>query len=531
MNNIKIILPLLIGSTLALGLFLGTSLSTDVSPFNKKETASTNAQKLNDILYILDKKYVDSIDKEDLFEEAISDMLHKLDPHSNYIAARDLARLNESIQGHFGGIGVRFSIIRDTLCITNVLPNSPSERAGVLSQDQIIKIDGEVISDSTINNEKVMKALKGLENTEVEITVLRDGFLKDITITRGSIPVNSVLASYMLTDKTGYIQLQSFSEKTTEEFYKAALQLKAEKMENLIVDLRFNGGGLMSAAINICDMFLDKGLPIVSTKGKSQPDYTEYAANPPVMGNIQLAILINSSSASASEIVAGAIQDNDRGTIIGRRSFGKGLVQQDMLLKDSSNLRLTVARYFTPTGRSIQRPYSEGFEEYMMDERDRYNNGELYHLDSTLMVDSLKYTTPGGKVVYGGGGIMPDIFVPLDTTGGSFYYTQLQYGGVFNAFAFDYVKNNKESLAKYTSIYSFRNDFKVTSSLLDDFKEYAQTYYNIKAYPNEFERSTVLIKREIKANIANQIWVDNAAQLMRADTDKEVQKALEFLEK
>ena len=531
MNKMKIALPLIVGATLALGLFLGTTLNTETSPFKKSEAANSNAQKLNDILYILDKKYVDSIDKEDIFEEAISDMLHKLDPHSNYIAARDLARLNESIQGHFGGIGVRFSIIRDTLCITNVLPNSPSERAGVESQDQIIKIDGEVISDSTINNDKVMKALKGLENTEVTVTVLRNDELLDLTITRGSIPVNSVLASYMLTDKTGYIQLQSFSEKTTEEFYRAALELKAKKMENLIVDLRFNGGGLMSAAINISDMFLEKGLPIVSTKGKSQPDYTEYAANPPVMEGIELAILINSSSASASEIVAGAIQDNDRGTIIGRRSFGKGLVQQDMLLKDSSNLRLTVARYFTPTGRSIQRPYTEGFEEYMMDERDRYQNGELYHLDSTLMVDSLKYVTPGGKVVYGGGGIMPDIFVPLDTTGGSFYYTKLQYGGVFNAFAFDYVKQHKESLSKYKDIYSFRKNFTVTPSLLENFTKYALDYYEIEAYQNELKRSTVLIQREIKANIANQIWVDNAAQLMRADTDKEVQKALEFLEK
>lgn len=531
MNNIKIILPLLVGATLALGLFLGTTLNNEISPFKKEEGSNTNAQKLNDILYILDKKYVDSIDKEDLFEDAISDMLHKLDPHSNYIAARDLARLNESIQGHFGGIGVRFSIIRDTLCITNVLPNSPSERAGVESQDQIIKIDGEVISDSTIHNEKVMSALKGIENTEVTITVLRNGALKDITITRGSIPVNSVLASYMLTDKTGYIQLQSFSEKTTEEFYKAALQLQAKKMENLIIDLRFNGGGLMSAAINICDMFLDKGLPIVSTKGKSQPDYTEYAANPPLMGNIKLAILINSSSASASEIVAGAIQDNDRGTIIGRRSFGKGLVQQDMLLKDSSNLRLTVARYFTPTGRSIQRPYTEGFEEYMMDERDRYNNGELYHLDSSLMVDSLKYTTPGGKVVYGGGGIMPDIFVPLDTTGGTFYYTKLQYGGVFNAFAFDYVKKHKTELTRFSDIYSFRNNFNINNSLLKEFQAYATKYYDINSYHNEIERSSTLIKREIKANIANQIWVENAAQLMRSDTDKEVQKALEVLEK
>lgn len=473
---------------------------------------------------------MDSIDKEDLFEEAISDMLHKLDPHSNYIAARDLARLNESIQGHFGGIGVRFSIIRDTLCITNVLPNSPSERAGVLSQDQIIKIDGAVISDSTISNDKVMKALKGIENTDVVITVLRNDELKDITITRGSIPVNSVLASYMLTDKTGYIQLQSFSEKTTEEFYKAALSLKGQGMENLIFDLRFNGGGLMSAAINICDMFLDKGLPIVSTKGKSQPDYTDYAKNDPLLGDINLAILINSSSASASEIVAGAIQDNDRGTIIGRRSFGKGLVQQDMMLKDSSNLRLTVARYFTPTGRSIQRPYTEGFEEYMLDERERYNNGEWYHLDSTLMVDSLKFTTPGGKIVYGGGGIMPDIFVPLDTTGGSFFYTKAQYAGVFNAFAFDYVKQHKAALTKYVDIYKFKEGFKVDKKLLDEFVAYAKSYYDILPYNNEVEKSAALIQREIKANIANQLWVDNAAQLMRSDSDKEVQKALNYLE-
>lgn len=527
MNNTKLLLPLITGVTLALGLYIGTTLNSGpLSSNNNTDENGTKAQKLNDILTLLDQRYVDSVDKEEIFESAISDMLHKLDPHSNYIAAKDLARLTESIEGRFGGIGVRFSIIRDTLCITNVLPNSPSERAGLKNQDQIIKIDGETISNEEISNQKVMDGLKGLENTKVTVSVLRDKELKDLTITRGTIPLNSVQASYMVDDETGYIQLSTFSENTTTEFFNAALKLKNMGMKKLIFDLRFNGGGLMSAAINICEMFLEKGKPIVSTKSKNQIDQVEYSKADPILGEIELAILINSSSASASEIVAGAIQDNDRGIIIGRRSFGKGLVQQDMLLKDSSNLRLTIARYYTPTGRSIQKPYAEGYEEYMLDERERYNNGELYQIDSSLMVDSLQFTTPGGKTVYGGGGIMPDVFVPLDTSGGSFYYTRLQYKGVFNAFAFDYVKSNKSHIAQFSDVYDFRRNFKVDAKLFSELADYALKYYDIKKNSKEMNLAKERIETEIKANIANQIWVENAAQLMRVDTDEEIQTAI-----
>ncbi len=527
--NTKFIIPLIVALTLSLGVFLGSRLNERANLSNTNSAVAGNAQKLNDILTILDREYVDSINKNVLFEEAISTMLHNLDPHSNYIPANELQALNESIEGKFGGVGVRFSIIRDTLCITNVIPDSPSEKAGILAQDQILAIDGEKLKEDEISNQMVMDKLKGLEGTDVSVTVYRNGTSVEKTITRGSIPLSSVQAAFMIDSEIGYIQLTSFSLTSASEFYKEAMRLKARGMKKLIFDLRFNGGGVLGGAVQIADMFLEKGLEIVSTKGKNQPTRVEYSISKPILNGIDLAVLINSSSASASEIVAGAIQDNDRGVIIGRRSFGKGLVQQDMQLKDKSNLRLTIARYYTPTGRSIQRPYSEGYEEYMLEEQDRYRNGELYAPDSTLMVDSLKYTTPKGKVVYGGGGIMPDIFVPFDTSGTSYYLTRMQYANVLGDFAFDYVKARPNLKSQFKNYVQFDSNFQVDEKLLNNLMQYAENYYDIEKNFTALERGKERFKTEVKTRIASQIWLENGAQYVRMKNDSEIQKAIKVL--
>jgi carboxyl-terminal processing protease len=526
MNNSNKALYPLIGSLLVvIGIFLGIFLSD-----GKKDDSSISGkyeQKLADIIQVLDREYVDTIDKKVLFEKTITDLLHGLDPHSNYIAAEDLAAMSESIQGKFGGVGIRFTIYDDTLSVVNVIDQSPAFKVGIQKFDQIIKVDGEDIANVGLTNEHVRELLKGEEGTPVNVTILRRGEKIEKKVIRGAVPIESISASYMLTDEIGYIRLGQFSMQSANEFYVAAIHLKEQGMKKLIFDLRYNGGGVLGSAVSILDAILEAGTPIVSTKGKNSPERVIYSESKPFLGHVALAVLINSSSASASEIVAGAIQDNDRGTIIGRRSFGKGLVQQDIQLKDGSNLRLTVSRYYTPTGRSIQKSYTENYDDYMMDELNRYENGELYELDSTLLVDSLKYTTPKGKTVYGGGGIMPDIFVPLDTTGSSVYYRRLQYANVFNEFSYHYVRFN--NLNQYANVQAFDRDFKITDKLMNDFKKFAANKHDITFNEKEYLASFERIKTSIKAEIARQKWLEMGAYYIFNQTDKEINVAIEAL--
>lgn len=522
-KSTKIILPIVAAILLAGGIAMGYSLNKpkEVSVQNK----AINSDKFADILTVLDKMYVDSIQKEEIFEAAISDMLHKLDPHSNYIAAKDLQLVNESIQGKFGGVGVRFAIIRDTLCITNVVENSPSEFAGIKAGDKFVNIDGEDISGETMTNTRVMELLKGEEGTKVKVVYLRNGKKGNATIIRGSIPIKTITSAYMMTKEIGYIRLTQFSARSDYEFAAAAIELKSKGMKKLILDLRFNGGGVLGAAVNIADEFLTEGMGIVSTKTKGVSE----TYNATAYGNLEdtdVAVLINQSSASASEILAGALQDNDRGTIIGRRSFGKGLVQQDFNLRDGSNLRLTVARYYTPSGRSIQKPYSDDYMEYIMDQQDRYENGELYAPDSSVFVDSLKFVTPKGKVVYGGGGIMPDIFVPYDSSGVSYYYNMLSYSDVFGNFAFDYVQGERD---KYKSPNDLVQKVKIDDAFLQRFVDYAEEMKEIEKDPAGLEKSKERIKTSILTEIMRQIFIENGASMVLNKTDKEVQKAMEVL--
>lgn len=514
-------IPMVMAACVAIGLFLGNFLRPDTETFFTSNNDS-RYQKMQDIIQILDKKYVDSVDSEMLFEETISEMLHKLDPHSNYIAAADLKALNESIRGEFGGVGVRFFIIRDTVCVTNVLPGSPAQKAGVKSGDKIIEVDGEKIAGNGITNQKVMSMLKGMEGTAVNLKLQRENLLKIAKVMRGSIPVSSVSAFNMMDAKTGFIRIDQFSVNTYEEFVYAAQALKKKGMKKLIIDLRSNGGGVLTSATKIADEFLDGGLSIVETRGVNSEPYVYRSTKGGELKDIELVIMINSNSASASEILAGAIQDNDRGTIVGRRSFGKGLVQEDIGLRDGSNLRLTIARYYTPTGRCIQKPYADNYDDYLHDQMERYENGELYAIDSTKFNDSLKFVTPKGKIVYGGGGIMPDKFIPLDTNGNTLYLTQLRYGAVFTTFAFDYVRDKRN---KWRSPQEFNNKFEVNEQVWERLLKFAESEYEIQPLASYTPESKKLIKRFVKGEIARQLWVEMGFYVVNNKMDNEVQQA------
>ena len=521
----KYILPILLSGFLALGLWIGHVMTPQMSGALGSQ-GQEKYQKLQDIIEILDKKYVDTVNGEALFELTISDMLHDLDPHSNYIAARDMQSMNESIQGQFGGVGVRFMILRDTICVTNVISGSPSQRAGVRAGDKILQVDGKKMTGKTISNEKVMSMLKGKEQTPVSVELLRGKKTIRKRIIRGAIPIESVVAAYMVNGSTGYIKVDEFSVTTPDEFRMAAGWLKQKGMTKLILDLRSNGGGVLQSAIALADEFLPKGLAIVKTKGEHTGSYTYRSTSTGILEKTQVAVLINSSSASASEILAGALQDNDRGTIIGRRSFGKGLVQEDIRLRDGSDLRLTVSRYYTPTGRCIQKPYKDGYEKYMEDQIERYDNGELYTPDSSVFVDSLKFKTPKGKIVYGGGGIMPDIFVPFDSSGSSLYFTELRYSQAFSGFAFDFVQNKR---MQWKDPKVFSSNFKVDAQLVERFAKFTEKEMKIKRNSAELKHSKRLIAETLKAEIARQLWMEEGFYQVFNSTDNEFEKAFKYL--
>jgi len=522
----KTIYPIIGAILIIIGVVMGVGLSRNEVISNNSESGHFE-RKLADILETVEKKYVDSVNTEKLFEETIADLLHSLDPHSNYISAKDASRFTESIEGKFGGVGVRFAIMDDTLNVTHVIDGAPASQAGIQKFDQIIAVNDSTIANIGLTNKRVQELLKGPESTDVSVTILRKKDTLQKSITRGSVPIESISAAYMMNGNIGYIRLNQFSMTSVSEFYQAALELRSKGMKNLIFDLRYNGGGVMGSAIGIADAMLAKGKPIVSTKGRTTPEETFYSENEPFLGDVALAVLINESSASASEIVAGAIQDNDRGTIIGRRSFGKGLVQQDTDLKDGSKLRLTVSRYYTPTGRCIQKPYTDDYEAYMMDEVNRYERGEMYSVDSAALNDSLKYITPEGKVVYGGGGIMPDIFVPLDTTGSSSYFRRLRYSGAFTDFSYEYMRFN--DIGDFNDLSSFDQSFNINQQILDVFLDYADEEKSIRFIEEDFKHSKQRIKTQLKAEFARQIWLEEGAFFILNQKDDEIQRAKKVL--
>lgn len=513
------LVPMLLALTLCAGVWIGTMFIPDVRSGNAVEE---NTSKFQTILEMIEDRYVDSVDHDMLIESSIEGMITRLDPHSAYIPATDLERVNEQLDGRFGGVGIRFLIHEDTLVATHVLPHSPSEAAGMLAGDRLVAVDGEDITKGSLSNERVMELLKGKEGSKVEVTVDRKGDRKKLTITRGSIPVSSIDASIMLTDEIGFIKLNSFTYNSADEFKQAALDLKKRGMKKLIFDLRNNGGGIMKSATDICDQFLKSGKLIVYTEGRKEPYDPYYSSGRGELEDTEVIILINALSASASEIVAGAIQDNDRGLIMGRRSFGKGLVQDQQELKDGSALRLTISRYYTPTGRSIQKPYGEGVD-YENDYFNRMESGEFMNEDSVKIDKSLKYTTPGGRIVYGGGGIYPDIFIPNDTAGASYYLTALYYSNAFNHYAIRYLDKNR---GRFSSFDQFNKQFTVTPAIFSDFIAYADKL-GVTEHPMDVITSRSVIKNRIKAEIARHLWSDDGYYAVYVEDDLDVQRALE----
>jgi len=433
-------------------------------------------QKFNYALQLIRFAYVDKVDDKKLVQDAIVQMLKELDPHSVYISKEELDRMNEPLVGNFEGIGVQFQILKDTIVIVDVINGGPSEKVGLMAGDKIVKIDDKPATGDSINNSFVFSKLRGKKGTKVKVTIFRkskNGVI-DFTITRDKIPLTSIDSYFMATNSVGYIRLDRFSRTSMDEFRKALSELKSQGMKDLIFDLRGNSGGFLDVAVDLADEFLSGDKLIVYTEGISSPKQEYKSTSKGGFENGKLVILIDEGSASASEIVSGAVQDWDRGLVVGRRSFGKGLVQRPFDLPDGSVIRLTTARYHTPSGRYIQKPYSDGLDNYYNDFAKRYSSGELVSADKIQFPDSLKYFTNNKRVVYGGGGIMPDIFIPIDTTKMSDYYVDLRRKNVFNDFIMDYIDNNREKLLKqYPDFKRFQNEFNISDNFMSSFENFA----------------------------------------------------------
>jgi carboxyl-terminal processing protease len=521
-------LPIIIALSLVAGILIGIFIPGK-NPVPVPSNTRARNDKINSILNIIESDYVDSVNRSDLVEAAIPAILKKLDPHSVYIPAKDLARANEPLQGNFDGIGISFNLLTDTILVISTIPGGPSEKIGLLPGDKIIFVDDSLVAGQHLSEEKVMGMLKGPRGTIVRIRILRKG-VKDLVpfeIKRDKIPINSVEVSYMITDRIGYIKIVNFALTTFDEFMKGMNDLREKGMKSLVLDLRQNSGGVMEAAIKIADQFLKEDQMIVFTKGRTQPRNEARATGKGEFEKEDLIILIDEWSASASEILAGAIQDNDRGMIIGRRSFGKGLVQEPVPFADGSGLRLTIARYYTPTGRSIQKPYNNGFDDYFDDLNSRYERGEFEVPDSIHFADSLKYTTPGGRVVYGGGGIMPDIFVPLDTSGISPYFLAVR--PQIYRFALKYTENNRENLKKQVDTDKMEK-YLDKQGLLNQFTDFA-SINGIKRDPEGLKISGNIIYTQLKAYISRNILDNKGFYPILNKIDSTLNYAVHYLEK
>lgn len=471
---------------------------------------SPEGLKFERTLQLINSLYVDDADSKALTEAAIRAMLQELDPHSSYLNEEEVRAMNEPLQGNFDGIGISFNMLTDTLYVMEVIAGGPSQKVGLQPGDRIIKVNDTVIAGVEMNNQDVVKMLRGTKGTTVNVSVLRRGVpeLMDFRIVRDRIPITSIDAAYMVADDIGYIRLSRFGVTSGEEFKKAESQLKAQGMKHLLLDLTDNGGGILQVANEIADEFLDEGKLIVYTEGKNQPRFTMNATGGDALNEGRLVILVNGASASASEILAGAVQDWDRGVIVGRRTFGKGLVQRQLPLPDGTMIRLTVARYYTPTGRSIQRPYEEGnLDAYNMDFINRIQHGELFAADSIHFPDSLQYTTLVNKrTVYGGGGIMPDYFVPVDTTAGTMLHSRLNALGIINRLAIMEVDNHRTQLLdQYPNVDAFNSGYHFTPQLEQRVRSMADEE-EVEWNSEEYARSRSLMFLQLKALMSRDLY-------------------------
>ena len=520
-------MPLILAIVLIAGMLIGVKLvdrTGDRSMFVYPKT-----DKLSGVLNFIEMEYVDSVSKDQLVEQTIPALLENLDPHSVYIPAKDLQRVTEPLEGNFEGIGIQFNMLNDTVVVIQTISGGPSERIGIMPGDRIVTIDDSVVAGINLPDEEIVSRLRGLRETKVRVGVKRqpiDG-LMEFEITRDRIPLYSVDVAYMIDDETGYIKISQFSRTTFREYMEAAERLNAKGMKKLILDLRGNGGGYMEQATSIADQFLEEGRLIVYTEGKASPRADVYSTSRGINLETEVVVMLDEWSASASEILAGAIQDNDRGLVVGRRSFGKGLVQSQTMFSDGSALRLTVARYYTPTGRSIQKPYDAGSDDYFHDLDRRFLHGEFDEADSISFDDSLKFVTPGGNIVYGGGGIMPDVFVPRDTAGLTVYYNQVVRLGLVYRFAFDYADKNRASLTRFDNAMVL-NEYLDRQDLMSDFIDFAQGE-GAGRNTVQIARSGEIIHTQIKAYIARNIIDNEGFYPIISKIDDALQKSIQLI--
>lgn len=526
-NPRQIALPLVLCIGLAAGVLVGASFSST----SVKGRSGDDIQKFREVLGLIKDEYVDTAQTEALVDDAIQHMLDKLDPHSSYIPISQRVEANEDLQGNFEGIGIEFNIFHDTLVVVAALSGGPSEAVGLRPGDKIIKVGDKMIANIGLTNPQVMKLLKGPKGTEARIEVIRKN-AKDLlkfTIIRDKIPQHSVDVAYMINPEIGYIKVNRFSQTTFDEFQASLNELRTQGMKKLVLDLQGNPGGYMNQAIDLADEFLATGKKIVVTKGKDKKYNSEAISTG--KGDFEqgdLIVLVNEGSASASEIVAGALQDNDRALVVGRRSFGKGLVQSPFDLSDGSELRLTISRYYTPSGRSIQKPYGD-MEEYSKDMTKRYRRGEFFHSDSIKFNDSLKYLTLNGRSVYGGGGIMPDYFVPLDTTQNSHYLNELYITNSVQEFTFHYAATHKDELTKMGNEKYFQK-FEITDDMLNQLVSVGERNKVVPDY-KDLARHKRIFQVNVKAQIARRIWSNKGFYPIFNETNEALQQAVKLFDR
>ena len=523
--------PVIIAISVVAGILIGTFYAKHYGG-NKLGIINGSSNKLNALLHVIDDQYVDTVDMSQLVENAMPQILAELDPHSTYIPAQKLEEVNSELEGSFSGVGIQFTIQEDTIHVNSVVSGGPAEKVGLMAGDRIVTVDDSIFVGKDLTNEKAMRTLKGPKGSQVKLGVKRitEKELLDFVVTRGDIPQNTIDAAYMISNDFGYVQISKFGRTTHVELLNAIAQLSHQNCKGMIIDLRENTGGYMEAAIRMVNEFLPEGKLIVYTQGRKYPRMEEYANGTGSCQNIPLVVLIDQGSASATENFAGAIQDNDRGTIVGLRSFGKGLVQQPIDFSDGSAIRLTIARYYTPSGRCIQRPYENGKDsKYEMDWLDRYEHGEFFSADSVKLDKKLRYSTSLGRPVYGGGGIMPDVFVPRDTTGVTSYLMEVSNKGLLIQFSFQYTDRNRAKLDQFNDETELQK-YLEKQNIVEQFVQFA-AQKGVKRRNLLINKSRKLLERNLYGNIIYNIQGKEAYIRYINRDDATVLKALEILER
>ena len=525
----KSLMPIIYSAILVAGIFLGIYLAKS-NGITATSQSNDDMSYINDVFSLIDKEYVDTINIKDLQVKAVTHILESMDPHSEYIKPEVLEDVNDNLQGSFHGIGVSFRIEKDTIAIINTIKGGPSEKVGIMAGDRIVYVGDTLVAGTKVTNKDAMRLLKGPKKTKVDVKIKRRGVdeLLDFTIVRDVIPTHSVDVAYMIDDEIGFVKMTKFSATTHKEFVDAIKKLKSEGMKKLILDLRDNTGGYLGESVGVVDELLEDNKLIVYTEGEHRERAYLFSRHKGLWEDKDVVVLINEGSASASEIVAGALQDNDRGTIIGRRSFGKGLVQEQFDLGENGALRLTVARYYTPTGRCIQKPFTGNKEEYLLEEYSRYTTGEMFNIDSIHFADSLKYITPEGRIVYGGGGIMPDIYVPLENDSSHYFFNKMANSGILFQYAFDYADAHRKKILSYGDVKNFDKKFVFTDAMFDELMRRAEEK-KITGNKADKDKARELSEPLFKAYVARDVFGDEAFYVLYEPIDEILQEAISKL--